>query len=129
MTKIGFTSLLLFVSSLSYSAETAPQTKEYGRCIDKAGAVDPAVLECISDEYIRQDRRLNTAYRNLMGSLKGERKKQLLEAQRLWGKYTEANCGFYYDPNGGTLARMLAAECEVTARIQRAAELEELATY
>ena len=129
MTKIGCAFLLLFTSSLSYGAENAPRTKEYGRCIEKAGAVDPAVLECISDEYARQDKRLNGAYRNLMGSLKVERKKQLLETQRLWGKYTEANCGFYHDPDGGTLARILAAECEVTARMERAAELEELAKY
>lgn len=129
MTKIRFAFLLLFVSSVSFGAENAPRTKEYGRCIDKAGAVDPAVLECISDEYTRQDKRLNAAYRNLMATLKGDRKKQLLEAQRLWGKYTEANCGFYHDPDGGTLARMLSAECQVSARIERAAELEELAKY
>jgi uncharacterized protein YecT (DUF1311 family) len=41
----------------------------------------------------------------------------------------EANCGSYHDPDGGILARMLAAECEVTARIERAAELEQLAKY
>lgn len=76
------------MSSLAYGAENAPRTKEYGWCIDKASAVDPVVLECISDEYRRQDKRLNAAYRTLMSSLNGERKKQLLEAQRLWGKYT-----------------------------------------
>jgi uncharacterized protein YecT (DUF1311 family) len=120
--------VLLLVSSLVNAAEP-PRTKEYSRCIEKAGAVDPLVLECISDEYTRQDKRLNAAYRKLMSSLKGERKKQLLEAQRLWSKYTEANCGFYYDPDGGTSARMLSAECEVTARIERASELEDLAKY
>jgi uncharacterized protein YecT (DUF1311 family) len=117
------------VSALSNASEIAPRTKEYGQCIEKAAAVDPVVLECISDEHTRQDKRLNAAYRKLMGSLKGERKKQLLEAQRLWGKYTEANCAFYYDSEGGTMARMLSAECEVTARIQRAMELEALARY
>lgn len=130
MKRIRFTVLLsLLVSSLVSAAEPLPRTKEYSRCIEKAGAVDPLVLECISDEYTRQDKRLNAAYRKLMSSLKGERKKQLLEAQRLWGKYTEANCGFYYDPDGGTSARMLSAECEVTARIERASELEDLASY
>jgi len=129
VTKIGFTLLLAFMNSLAYGADNAPRTKEFGRCIEKAGVVEPAVLDCISNEYARQDKRLNAAYRNLMGSLKGERKKQLLEAQRLWAKYTDANCGFYHDPDGGTSAPMLAAECEVTARIQRAAELEELAKY
>jgi uncharacterized protein YecT (DUF1311 family) len=114
---------------MSHASDKAPRTKEYAHCIDKAGAVDPAVQECISGEYARQDKRLNAAYRKLMASLSGERKKQLLEAQRLWGKYAEANCGFYHDPDGGTVARLLAAECEVTARIDRAAELEELAKH
>jgi uncharacterized protein YecT (DUF1311 family) len=82
---------LLLVSALVNAAELAPRTKEYSRCIEKAGAVDPLVLECISDEYARQDKRLNAAYRKLMSSLKGERKKQLLEAQRLWTKYTDEN--------------------------------------
>jgi uncharacterized protein YecT (DUF1311 family) len=127
MIKRRFAILFLFMSSLVSAAEPPPRTKEYGRCIEKAGAVDPMVLECISDEYARQDKRLNAAYRKLMGSLNGERKKQLLEAQRLWGKYTDANCAFYYDPDGGTMARMLAAECGVTARIGRATELEDLA--
>ena len=119
--------LLVFVSSLSCSAENAPWSKEYKRCQDKAGAVDPAMLECISDEYDRQDKRLNAAYRKLMNSLTGERKKQLLEAQRLWGKYTEANCAFYYPPDAGSLDRIMAAQCQVNARVERAAELERLA--
>lgn len=83
------------------------------------------ILECLGDEYTRQDKRLNAAYQKLMSSLKGERKKQLLEAQRLWGKYTEANCGFYHDPDGGTSAVMLSVECGVTARIERTSELEQ----
>jgi uncharacterized protein YecT (DUF1311 family) len=118
--------LFLLISTSAIPADLPPRTKAYSRCIEKAGAVDPAVLDCISAEYDRQDKRLNAAYRKLMGSLKGERKKQLLEAQRLWGKYTEANCAFYYDPDGGNMARMQAAECSVTARIERAAELEDL---
>jgi uncharacterized protein YecT (DUF1311 family) len=127
MMRSSFVVLFLLISTSALAADLPPRTKEYSRCIEKAGSVDPAVLDCISGEYDRQDKRLNAAYRKLMGSLKGERKKQLLEAQRLWGKYTEANCTFYYDPDGGTMARMQAAECGVTARIERAAELEALA--
>lgn len=129
MNKLGLLIFLSFVMSVANASELAPRTKEYRHCIEKAGAVDPAVLECIGDENTHQDKRLNTAYRKLMASLKGDRKKQLLETQRLWMKYTEANCSFYYDPDGGTLARMMSAECDVTARILRAAELEELAKF
>ena len=67
--------LFLLISTSAMAADLPPRTKEYSRCIEKAGAVDPAVLECISAEYDRQDKRLNAAYRKLMGSLKGERKK------------------------------------------------------
>lgn len=124
MKKIRLAILLLFISSLACADEFPPRTKDYDRCIAKAGVVEPMVLECLGDEYTHQDNRLNAAYRKLMISLKGERKKQLLEAQRLWGKYTEANCGFYHDPDGGTSAVMLSVECGVTARIERTSELE-----
>lgn len=125
MKKLRFAALLLFVSSLAGAAQSSPRTKEYDRCIAKAGVVEPMVLECLGDEYTRQDKRLNAAYRKLMSSLKGERKKQLLEAQRLWGKYTEVNCAFYHDPDGGTSAVMLSVECGIKARIERTSELEQ----
>jgi uncharacterized protein YecT (DUF1311 family) len=101
----------------------------FGKCITKAGAVDPAVLECIGNEHEVQDRRLNSSYKALMAKLDAPRKKQLQEAQRLWLKYVEANCDFYYDPNGGTSARMMSAQCSVDARAQRAGELEDLAKW
>lgn len=46
------------------------------------------------------------------------------EAQRLWLKFTKANCDFYYDPDGGTAARLAANQCAVDARAGRAKELE-----
>lgn len=96
--------------------------------MSKAGTVDPAVLDCTSEEYARQGKRLNAAYRKLMGPLKGDRRKQGLDAQNLLNKYTEGNCGFFHDLDADASARMLAAECKLTARIERAAELEKLAT-
>lgn len=101
----------------------------FEKCIAKAGAVDPAVLECIGNEHEVQDRRLNSSYKALMAKIGAPRKKQLQESQRLWLKYVEANCDFYYDPNGGTSARMMSAQCSVDARAQRAGELEDLAKW
>ena len=51
-------------------------------------------------------------------------RKALQEVQRLWIKYTEANCNFYLDPDGGTAARLAASECPVLAKAARAKELE-----
>lgn len=87
------------------------------------------MLDCISEEYSRADKRLNNVYKKLLSVLKPERKKQLQEAQRLWVKYAEANCQFYYDPDGGTEARLSANECSVSARISRSEELEQLLQF
>lgn len=99
----------------------------YATCIDKAGAMESAVIECMANEHALQDKRLNSNYRALIAQLSAERKKQLQETQRLWLKYSEANCDFYHDPNGGTATRTMAIECQVKAKAARAAELKALA--
>ncbi|NHZ93585.1 DUF1311 domain-containing protein [Massilia sp. CCM 8733] len=108
------------------AAQDGTRSKPYQRCLAKALS-NPAIMECIAVEYDIQDKRLNVAYRALMARLQGERKKQLQEAQRLWLKYSETNCLFYHDPDGGTAAVLLAEECAMSARAARAAELENLA--
>jgi len=113
----------------AYGGNMPARSAEFARCIKKAEAADPAILECISAEYVRADKRLNNSYKKLMAQVSAERKKQLQEAQRLWVKYTDANCDFYYDPDGGTSARLSANECLVSARLARAEELELLANF
>ena len=56
-----------------------------------------------------------------------ERKNALVEAQRAWIKFRDANCGFYADPEGGSAARMIANECFLNATADRAKELRLLA--
>ena len=101
-------------------------TAEYAKCIEQSGGTDPGMLDCMGAEAQRQDKRLNDAYKKLMNELKPERRKELQEAQRLWIKYTEANCNFYLDPDGGTAAKLAASECPVLAKAARAKELETL---
>lgn len=81
----------------------------------------------MSDEYIRQDKKLNEAYKALMAKITPERKKALQDIQRLWVKYTETNCSFYLGPDSGTLHRQAAYECNIDARAYRSEELEYLA--
>ena len=119
--------VLMSVALLAHAGNDSGLSQSYSRCIAKAGGVDPEVSKCMSTEYTLQDRRLNASYKSLMAKLSEERKKQLQETQRLWLKYVEANCDFYYDPNGGTAARAMSSECAVKARAQRAQELEDLA--
>jgi uncharacterized protein YecT (DUF1311 family) len=98
-------------------------SKEFGACLDKAGGVTPAMIDCISAELKRQDALLNQNYRKLMASLSTARKKVLQEAQRAWIKFRDTNCDFYYDPDGGSAARVDANECLLNATADRANEL------
>ena len=100
---------------------------QFSSCMDRAGGVTQNMIDCSMAETQRQDARLNKAYKALMGSLSAERKKQLLEAQRAWLKFRDTNCGFYFDPDGGSMARVSANDCVMTMTANRAKELEDLA--
>jgi uncharacterized protein YecT (DUF1311 family) len=102
-------------------------SKEFDACMDKAGGVTPAMIDCMSAELKRQDGLLNENYRKLMASLSAKRKQVLQEAQRAWLKFRDTNCDFYYDPDGGTAARVDANECLLNATTDRAKELAQLA--
>lgn len=84
------------------------------------------MLGCIAAETSRQDTRLNNAYKRTMASLNATRKKQLQEVQRLWMRYRDANCKFYADPDGGTIAAVNSNSCYMEATAARATELENL---
>ncbi|WP_076998268.1 lysozyme inhibitor LprI family protein [Variovorax sp. KK3] len=101
-------------------------SKQYSACMDKAGGVTAGMIDCIGAEVQRQDAKLNAAYKALMSSVVPARQTQLRDAQRAWIKYRDANCAFYLDPDGGTLARVEANDCVLTSTAARAAELERL---
>jgi uncharacterized protein YecT (DUF1311 family) len=101
-------------------------TKEYSTCLDKAGGVTVEMIDCIGAETRRQDVRLNHNYKQLLSKLSARRKRELIEAQRAWIGFRNANCRFYYDPEGGSLSRVTAAECTLNATADRASELKQL---
>ena len=109
---------------LAVHAQEINLTKQFSVCMDKADGVTQNMVECIDAEIKRQDARLNKAYKALVADLNPERKKQLLEAQRAWLKFRDTNCAFYFDPDGGTIARVQAVDCMMTMTASRAKELE-----
>jgi uncharacterized protein YecT (DUF1311 family) len=119
--------LAYFVSTGLTSAADREMTKEYLTCLDKASGVTVEMVSCISAETKRQDVRLNENYNKLGAKLSANRKKALLEAQRAWIKFRDANCRFYYDPDGGSSARVAADECLLNATADRVRELKLLA--
>lgn len=123
-----FAAALLAASSLltapaAAQTSAAPLSATFQTCLDKSGGVTLEMRECISAEYERQDQLLNRNYQALMADLTPERKKQLQSAQRLWIQYRDANCQFYADPDGGTMAAIAAADCGLQMTADRVREL------
>lgn len=118
--------IIAFLFILLNSATFAEKTNSsFEVCLEKAVGVTSDMLNCISIETKQQDKRLNTAYQNLMKSLSNKRKEELKKTQQLWIKYRDANCEFYRDPDGGTMASIFGANCIMDMTTQRAKELED----
>lgn len=119
-------SLAVCCIALAAEAADGDLSAAYSTCMDRSNGVTANMIDCIAAETGRQDARLNTAYKNAMATLSAKRKKDLQDVQRLWIRYRDANCSFYADPDGGTLARVNANSCMMDATAARAKELEVL---
>lgn len=117
----------LLLNTPALAAADIEMSKEYSGCIDRSNGITTEMLDCISAEFSRQDARLNENYKRLMSKLSSKRKAGLLEAQRAWIKFRDANCGFYYDPEGSSAAHLASNSCMLNATADRATELKSLA--
>jgi uncharacterized protein YecT (DUF1311 family) len=89
--------------------------------------VRPRAPEALSRfKRLRSSR--NENYKRSMAKLSAKRKEALLEAQRAWIKFRDANCNFYYDPEGGSAAHLAGTDCNLNATANRATELRNLST-
>jgi uncharacterized protein YecT (DUF1311 family) len=116
----------LLLNTPALAAAESEMTQEYVTCMDKSGGVTGEMIDCMSAERARQDARLNENYKRLMSKLSAKRKKELLEAQRAWIKFRDANCSFYHDPEGGTAALLARHDCFLQSTADRAKELRNL---
>jgi len=116
--------LTLYCLSRIAFADDVGLSKPFSACMDHSGGVTAEMLDCIGAETKRQDARLNRAYKEAMLQLPLARKNQLRDAQRAWIKYRDANCDFYADPDGGTLATVSSSDCFLSATASRAKEIE-----
>src|SRR5438034_10130951 len=111
--------LVLLVTVRGSDAADREMTQEYATCLGKSNGVTIEMINCILAETRRQDARLNENYKRLISRLATERKNALVEAQRAWIKFRDANCGFYADPDGGVLSILnyrskgVAAQAEI----------------
>ncbi len=125
ISRYSLATVLWFAANQVALASGSEPSKQYSACMDAFGGVTVAMLDCIATETKHQDSRLNKAYKDVMGQISAERKQQLRQAQRLWIKYRDANCNFYFDPDGGTLATVSTNACFMSETTERANELED----
>jgi uncharacterized protein YecT (DUF1311 family) len=107
----------------SAAGEDGLYSDRYAACMDAAGGVTFSMIDCMTEELGAQDAALNANYGAAMRALPAERAAALRAAQRLWITFRDANCGFYDDPDGGTVARLEANGCFLRMTAERAVEV------
>ena len=126
-----FAIALLSMSWASASSSSTGFSAKYAMCIEKAGLADHLILDCVIDEYQRQDALLNNIYKQLLSRVPSEKRERLKTLQRKWISYRDESCDLLGDFVGteGSLAKREPMECQARLTAERVAELKKLAAY
>jgi uncharacterized protein YecT (DUF1311 family) len=91
-------------------------------CMKQTEGTTPGMRDCLSSEHAYQDKRLNTVYKKLMGSLSQDKRTPLRDEERQWIAFRDKFCAM--DSNPGQAQELDADECLVDQTADRATELE-----
>lgn len=121
-------SLALLLAPVQAQEAPVKLSPRFARCVQAAAGATPATADCQSEEWERQDKRLNAAYRQLLSQLPAGKATELRAVQRAWLAYVGPKCAFMFDSDtySGQQDRLNVQYCEVLERARRAAELEDL---
>lgn len=123
----AFASLL--VCALLFSADSSASDRQFDSCMDRAGGVTSGMLTCLGEAQERADRRLSTTLSKATGSVSPARRASLSAAQEAWLAYRKAHCDFLADPEGGTSASLMAADCWLSLTQERVSFLDTLVDH
>ncbi|WP_416199953.1 lysozyme inhibitor LprI family protein [Pseudomonas shahriarae] len=96
----------------------------YSTCTSNSGGNTSELSDCGHTELTNQNTRLDKAYKSAMAALSTEKKRALQDAQVLWVKFRDADCGMYYSLTGGTMDLLEGVGCELSMTLERADSLE-----
>lgn len=112
------------MSSICYHAlADGEYSSAFDSCVKKTGGVTESLGTCYKTELAAQDARLNREYKKAMNILPVAQKQKLLDAQRQWMKFKDADCGMYYSLTGGTIDILNGSDCELSTTKKRADDL------
>ena len=104
----------------------------FGRCLSgkraQAGEF-PAILDCYTADYRREDRRLNAAYRRALSGFSTARRRRIIDDQRRWIKARDKRCMSAATADGdldtqdGRLAELSCLTLETSRQADRLARL------
>ncbi|MER8949595.1 lysozyme inhibitor LprI family protein [Mesorhizobium sp. M0185] len=102
--------IAILTAAVVLAAPTFALAKD--KCAD---AKDQATMnQCFGAEFQKSDKKLNELYKQIEARLKDDvdTKKLLVQAQRDWGKFRDAECSFQTaGAAGGSMMPMLIAQC------------------
>jgi uncharacterized protein YecT (DUF1311 family) len=113
--------------SLSANATEDGYSETYNACMDDSSGVTVNMLDCMASEIEQQDARLNQNYKAAMQVLTPAQQAQLRDAQRLWIKLRDADCGLLGSLTGGTMDSLNGNSCFLDMTKKRADDLAGLA--
>jgi uncharacterized protein YecT (DUF1311 family) len=120
--------ILVFATTL-FGSSCVPlkylYSTEYEQCTKNTYSTTD-MLKCINKELKIQDKKLNQAYKKAMNKIQPFRKEELKKIQRLWIKYRDKKCNFYYHKESGSSGKIDAMECKLNETIKRTIELNEV---
>jgi uncharacterized protein YecT (DUF1311 family) len=104
------------------SLTTSPAYSQTQLCPDST--TTPAIAECLASHLNLVDGDLNRTYQDLRAGLNKPEKALLLDAQRSWIKYRDAECARIADnASGGTMAPILKLGCLMKLTQRRVTDL------
>ncbi|RJT39407.1 DUF1311 domain-containing protein [Mesorhizobium waimense] len=121
----------LLLSTIATLTLAVPLSGGAARADDCANAQDQATMnECAGKDFHAADKKLNDAYKQIEGRLKDDAagKKLLIDAQRAWVAFRDAECKFQGGPpaTAGTIYSMVVANCQTSLTNDR---LKDFQTY
>jgi uncharacterized protein YecT (DUF1311 family) len=115
------------LSSTSVSAQqprapeqgSEPYSAAFAACMDAAGGVTSAMLNCTADEHRRLDELLNESYSKVMAVADSDQKEALRSAQRAWITYRDTSCSVMEAFAVGSMGPVLSSSCLLSVTNER----------
>ena len=116
--------VLLVILSSSCAFAKSEYSPEYSTCTQNSGGNTSSLSDCSHEELVKQNARLNKAYKSAITVLPVGKMRKLQEGQALWVKFRDADCSMYYSLTGGTMDLLEGVGCELSMTLERADALE-----